>query len=109
MCGRFTHHLTWEQLVTLYRLTAPRESIAPTADLHMAHPRTQAAARSPALHVLPQSTLLISSFASAGSMISISPCSGQSMPYQNATILFISHSSIAWSPLFGRSPLAASY
>jgi putative SOS response-associated peptidase YedK len=25
MCGRYTYKLTWEQIVTLYRLTLPEE------------------------------------------------------------------------------------
>ena len=25
MCGRYTHKLTWEQIVNLYRLTLPEE------------------------------------------------------------------------------------
>ena len=44
MCGRFTQHYTWQELVALYRLTVPasnlqpRYNIAPTTTIHVVVP-----------------------------------------------------------------------
>jgi putative SOS response-associated peptidase YedK len=45
MCGRFTQHYTWRELVALYRLTQPavnlraRYKIAPTTTIDVVIPR----------------------------------------------------------------------
>jgi putative SOS response-associated peptidase YedK len=56
MCGRYTHKLTWEQIVKLYRLTLPDDppealkasyNVAPT-DVIASSLADRAAARRPA-------------------------------------------------------------